>query len=102
MMVNLDKKNIIWLFTFIIICLIFGNGLGGYFTFISVEGWYQTLNKPNFNPPDWVEIRGRPQAIDCPLYTSDAADEGLGVGRGGRRTHHKKINTTQNRTPLLS
>ena len=53
-MVNLDKKNIIWLFTFIIICLIFGNGLGGYFTFISVEGWYQTLNKPNFNPPDWV------------------------------------------------
>ena len=35
-------------------CLIFGNGLGGYFTFISVENWYQTLNKPSFNPPDWI------------------------------------------------
>ena len=53
-MVNLDKKNIIWFFFFIFLCLVFGNGLGGYFTFISVETWYQTLNKPNFNPPDWV------------------------------------------------
>ena len=54
LMVNLDKKNIFWLFTFIFLCLIFGNGLGGYFTFISVENWYQTLNKPSFNPPDWI------------------------------------------------
>ena len=54
MTVNLDKKNIFWLFFFIFLCLIFGNGLGGYFTFISVETWYQTLNKPSFNPPDWI------------------------------------------------
>ena len=53
-MENSDKKNIGWLFYFIILCLILGNGLGGYFTFLSVEGWYQTLNKPSFNPPDWV------------------------------------------------
>tara|TARA_B100000029_G_scaffold431567_1_gene443244 strand:+ start:2199 stop:2684 length:486 start_codon:yes stop_codon:yes gene_type:complete len=53
-MENSDKKNYIWLFFFIAICLIFGNGLGGYFTFISVNDWYQTLNKPTFNPPDWV------------------------------------------------
>ena len=52
--INSDKKNILWLFFFISLCLIFGNGLGGYFTFISVETWYQTLNKPSFNPPDWV------------------------------------------------
>ena len=51
---NLDKKNILWLFLFIFLCLIFGNGLGGYFAFTSVETWYQTLNKPSFNPPDWV------------------------------------------------
>ena len=51
---NLDKKNILWLFLFIFLCLIFGNDIGGYFTFISVETWYQTLNKPSFNPPDWV------------------------------------------------
>ncbi len=53
-MENSDKKNILWLFFFVSLCLILGNGLGGYFTFISVEGWYQTLNKPNFNPPDWI------------------------------------------------
>jgi len=52
--INLDKNNILWLFLFIFLCLIFGNGIGGYFTFVSVETWYQTLNKPNFNPPDWV------------------------------------------------
>ena len=49
-----SKKNIIWLFFFISLCLILGNGLGGYFTFLSVETWYQTLNEPSFNPPDWV------------------------------------------------
>ena len=54
LMVNLDNKNIFWLFIFIFLCLIFGNGLGGYFTFISVENWSQTLNKPSFNPPDWL------------------------------------------------
>ena len=42
------------LFFLILLCVIIGNGLGGYFTFISVETWYQTLNKPSFNPPDWV------------------------------------------------
>ena len=54
MITNLDKNNTIWLFFFIFLCLILGNGLGGYFTFVSVETWYQTLNKPNFNPPDWI------------------------------------------------
>ena len=54
MIENLDKKSIVQLFFFIFLCLVLGNGLGGYFTFISVEGWYQTLNKPSFNPPDWV------------------------------------------------
>ena len=53
-MENSSKKEYIWLFFFIFICLILGNGLGGYFTFISVDTWYQTLDKPSFNPPDWI------------------------------------------------
>ena len=50
----LNENKIIGLFLFIILCLILGNGLGDYFTFLSVETWYQTLNKPSFNPPDWI------------------------------------------------
>lgn len=29
-------------------------GIGGFFTFQSVKTWYITLNKPSFNPPNWV------------------------------------------------
>lgn len=38
---------------FIILCQ--GAGIiGSFFTIQSVEGWYQTLEKPDFNPPAWV------------------------------------------------
>jgi len=30
------------------------SGLGGWVTSSSVGTWYQTLQKPPFNPPDWV------------------------------------------------
>ncbi len=30
------------------------SGLGGWVTSTSVDTWYQTLEKPPFNPPDWV------------------------------------------------
>ncbi|MFO7701678.1 TspO/MBR family protein [Psychroflexus maritimus] len=29
-------------------------GIGGYATQISVGNWYVELNKPSFNPPNWV------------------------------------------------
>lgn len=35
------------------ICLGAG-GIGGFFTSQSVNGWYATLQKPFFNPPNWV------------------------------------------------
>jgi translocator protein len=29
-------------------------GLGGWATSLSVDGWYTTLDKPSFNPPNWI------------------------------------------------
>lgn len=29
-------------------------GLGAFFTMSSVTSWYNTINKPSFNPPSWV------------------------------------------------
>jgi translocator protein len=37
----------------IILCLSAG-AFGSIFTATSVETWYQSLNKPSFNPPSWL------------------------------------------------
>ncbi len=29
-------------------------GLSGFFTVTGVESWYQTINKPAWNPPNWI------------------------------------------------
>ena len=41
------------LVAFIILCLAVSSA-GGAITATSVDTWYQTLEKPSFNPPDWV------------------------------------------------
>ena len=38
---------------FLIICLGVG-GVAGYATLPEIAGWHSTLNKPNFNPPNWI------------------------------------------------
>ncbi len=38
---------------FMAVCFL-SAGLGAAFTSTSVGGWYQTLAKPNWNPPDWL------------------------------------------------
>ncbi len=37
----------------IILCFVVA-GIGGYATQISVGTWYTELNKPSFNPPNWI------------------------------------------------
>jgi tryptophan-rich sensory protein len=46
-------KKIVKLFIFVLICL--GAGfLGSVFTTPSIPTWYANLNKPSFNPPNWL------------------------------------------------
>jgi tryptophan-rich sensory protein len=47
------KKNIFKLLFAIVFCQLAGI-LGSVFTFPSVKGWYATLQKPSFSPPNWV------------------------------------------------
>ncbi|MGB5651819.1 MAG: TspO/MBR family protein [Sedimenticolaceae bacterium] len=51
---RLDRgRDVIGLVAFLFACLIV-SGIGGLVTATSVRGWYTTLSKPAFNPPDWV------------------------------------------------
>ncbi len=47
------KNKYISLIGFIFITF-FASAIGGFVTRISKEPWYSTINKPSFNPPDWV------------------------------------------------
>lgn len=46
-------KNILKLVISILIPLIIGFS-GSFFTSSSVDFWFTTINKPSFNPPDWI------------------------------------------------
>lgn len=47
------SQDIGGLVVFLVLCLAV-SGIGGAITATSVGTWYQTLQKPPFNPPDWV------------------------------------------------
>ena len=47
------SRDFLGLFAFVILCLAV-SGIGGVITATSVDAWYQILEKPPFNPPDWV------------------------------------------------
>ncbi|RZK58123.1 MAG: tryptophan-rich sensory protein [Pedobacter sp.] len=50
------RSNKFQFFPFII-CLLIPlaiGAIGGFLTFESVRTWYTTLNKPSFNPPNWI------------------------------------------------
>jgi benzodiazapine receptor len=41
------------LFISVAVCLAIG-GISGYLTANEIPTWYATLNKPSFNPPNWI------------------------------------------------
>jgi benzodiazapine receptor len=46
-------RDIVRLIVSIVVCQLAG-GLGAIFTTPSIPTWYASLNKPPFNPPNWV------------------------------------------------
>jgi benzodiazapine receptor len=48
-----SKRDVLGLGLFLAVCLAV-SGIGGAITATSVGTWYQALEKPSFNPPDWV------------------------------------------------
>ena len=47
------KKQLPYIAISVVICLLVGF-LSGFATQSSVDNWYATLNKPYFNPPNWI------------------------------------------------
>ena len=48
-----SSRDVAGLIVFLVICLGI-SALGGLITATSVGSWYQALERPPFNPPDWV------------------------------------------------
>ncbi|RKR15148.1 TspO/MBR related protein [Maribacter vaceletii] len=47
------KKKLLYIAISVLLCLIIGF-LSSFATQSSVNDWYVTLNKPSFNPPNWI------------------------------------------------
>lgn len=49
------EKKINWwkLIVSVVVCQLAG-GIGSLFTAPNITGWYGTLQKPSFNPPNWI------------------------------------------------
>ncbi|MEM9001650.1 MAG: TspO/MBR family protein [Bacteroidota bacterium] len=47
------NKKIVYILISTTVCLLIGI-LASFATQSSVDGWYVTLNKPSFNPPNWI------------------------------------------------
>ena len=50
---NMKISNLMKLIISILICQIAG-GIGAIVTYPSIKGWYESLQKPSFNPPNWI------------------------------------------------
>ncbi|WP_047247244.1 TspO/MBR family protein [Maribacter thermophilus] len=78
------KKKITYISVCVITCLIIGF-LSSIVTQSSVNDWYLTLNKPNFNPPNWLFA-----PVWTMLYILMGISAGLVWAKG---FHHKWVKT---------
>lgn len=78
------KKKLIYVFLGILICSTIGF-LSSIVTQSSVNDWYLTLNKPSFNPPNW---------IFAPVWTTMYILMGISAGWvWAKGFHHKWVKT---------
>jgi tryptophan-rich sensory protein len=77
-------KNIGRIALVVAACLLVG-ALSGIATQTSVDTWYATLNKPSFNPPNWIF-----GPVWTLLYLLMGVAAGLVWTRGGGRAETKK------------
>jgi benzodiazapine receptor len=49
----MPSRDMVGLFVFIVLCFLL-SAAGGAITATSVGIWFQELQKPSFNPPDWI------------------------------------------------
>jgi len=49
----MQVKKISKLILSVVICELVG-GIGAIFTTPAIQGWYSTIQKPSFNPPNWL------------------------------------------------
>ncbi len=79
-----EKKTYLRIAVAVIVCLLVG-ALSGFATQSSVDTWYTTLNKPSFNPPNW---------IFAPVWTTLYILMGIAAGIvWGHGYYHKWVKT---------
>lgn len=47
------KQKVVYITISILICVVLGS-LGGLFTISEIKDWYSTIQKPSWNPPNWI------------------------------------------------
>lgn len=78
------RKKIIFI-TIAVACCLLAGSIGAFATQSSVNTWYTTLNKPSFNPPNW---------IFAPVWTTLYLLMGIAAGRvWSNGFHHKWVKT---------